>query len=59
MLFQAPDAAAPVRLQGVFITDHEIARTVDYWKVQAMNITAEMPVSTPYQPLKTCRRMIP
>ena len=47
MLFQAPDAAAPVRLQGVFITDHEIARTVDYWKVQAMNIAAEMPVSTP------------
>lgn len=38
MLFQAPDAAAPVRLQGVFITDQEIARTVDYWRLQAMNI---------------------
>ncbi len=38
MLFQAPDAAAPVRLQGVFITDQEIARTVDFWRVQAMNI---------------------
>ena len=47
MLFQAPDAAAPVRLQGVFITDHEIARTVDFWKVQAMNIAAELPISTP------------
>jgi len=38
MLFQAPDAAAPVRLQGVYITDQEIARSVDYWKLQAMNI---------------------
>jgi len=38
MLFQAPDAAAPVRLQGVFITDQEIARTVDYWRLQAMNV---------------------
>lgn len=41
MLFKAPDAAAPVRLQGVFITDHEIARTVDYWRLQAMNAAAE------------------
>jgi S-DNA-T family DNA segregation ATPase FtsK/SpoIIIE len=47
MLFQAPDAAAPVRLQGVFITDHEIARTVDYWRLQAMNIKAEVPVTSP------------
>ena len=38
MLFQAPDAAAPVRLQGVFITEQEIARTVDYWRLQAMNV---------------------
>jgi len=40
MLFQAPDAAAPVRLQGVFITDQEIARTVDYWKLEAMNVAS-------------------
>jgi len=31
MLFQAPDAAAPVRLQGVFVGDSEIQRLVDYW----------------------------
>ena len=43
MLFQAPDAAAPVRLQGVFITDHEIARTVDYWRLQAMNVQTITP----------------
>jgi S-DNA-T family DNA segregation ATPase FtsK/SpoIIIE len=45
MLFQAPDAAAPVRLQGVYITDQEIARTVDYWRLQAMN-QAVMPATT-------------
>jgi S-DNA-T family DNA segregation ATPase FtsK/SpoIIIE len=44
MLFQAPDAAAPVRLQGVFITEQEIARTVDYWRLQAMNVQATTPV---------------
>ena len=32
MLFQAPDAAAPVRLQGVFVSDAEINRLVRYWK---------------------------
>ena len=47
MLFQAPDAAAPVRLQGVFITDHEIARTVDYWRLQAMNIATNAPSTSP------------
>jgi S-DNA-T family DNA segregation ATPase FtsK/SpoIIIE len=32
MLFQAPDAAAPVRLQGVYVSDTEIQRLVDYWR---------------------------
>jgi S-DNA-T family DNA segregation ATPase FtsK/SpoIIIE len=35
MLFQAPDSPAPVRLQGVFVSDAEITRLVDYWKGQA------------------------
>jgi S-DNA-T family DNA segregation ATPase FtsK/SpoIIIE len=35
MLFQAPDAPAPVRLQGVFVSDVEITRLVDYWRLQA------------------------
>ena len=35
MLFQAPDAPAPVRLQGVFVSDTEITRLVDYWRQQA------------------------
>jgi S-DNA-T family DNA segregation ATPase FtsK/SpoIIIE len=32
MLFQAPDAPAPVRLQGVFVSDQEIRKLIKYWK---------------------------
>jgi S-DNA-T family DNA segregation ATPase FtsK/SpoIIIE len=32
MLFQAPDAPAPVRLQGVFVSEAEIQRLVQYWR---------------------------
>ena len=32
MLFQSPDAAAPVRLQGVYVSEVEIQRLVDYWR---------------------------
>ncbi len=33
MLFQAPDASGPARLQGVFVADSEIQRLVDYWRL--------------------------
>jgi S-DNA-T family DNA segregation ATPase FtsK/SpoIIIE len=39
MLFQAPDAAAPVRLQGVFVSDNEIQRLVTYWQSFAGAVT--------------------
>jgi S-DNA-T family DNA segregation ATPase FtsK/SpoIIIE len=32
MLFQAPDAPAPARLQGVFVSDQELLRAVQYWR---------------------------
>jgi S-DNA-T family DNA segregation ATPase FtsK/SpoIIIE len=32
MLFQAPDAAAPLRLQGVNVSEEEINRLVTYWR---------------------------
>jgi S-DNA-T family DNA segregation ATPase FtsK/SpoIIIE len=32
MLFQAPDASAPLRIQGVFVSENEIQKLVDYWK---------------------------
>jgi S-DNA-T family DNA segregation ATPase FtsK/SpoIIIE len=37
MLYQAPDAPAAVRLQGVFVSDTEIQRLVEYWRDQAGN----------------------
>ena len=37
MLFQAPDAPAPARLQGVFVSDSEIHKLVDFWRDQAGN----------------------
>ena len=32
MLFQSPDAAAPVRAQGVFLSDAEMERIVAHWQ---------------------------
>jgi S-DNA-T family DNA segregation ATPase FtsK/SpoIIIE len=32
MLYQAPDAAAPLRMQGVFVSDPEINRITRFWK---------------------------
>jgi len=32
MLFQSPDAPAPVRSQGAYVSDTELARLVRYWK---------------------------
>lgn len=32
MLFQAPDAAAPTRIQGAFVSDMEINRLTSYWR---------------------------
>ena len=32
MLFQAPDASAPVRIQGAYISDKEINRLAAYWR---------------------------
>lgn len=36
MLFQAPDAPAPVRLQGTYVSDQEINNLVNFWHQQAM-----------------------
>jgi S-DNA-T family DNA segregation ATPase FtsK/SpoIIIE len=43
MLFQAPDAPAPVRLQGVYVSDHEIQRLVDFWRFSANPASASNP----------------
>ena len=36
MLFQSPDAAAPLRMQGVFVSDDEIVAITRYWKEQML-----------------------
>lgn len=56
MLYQAPDAPAPVRLQGVYVSDREIQRLVDAWRLIAANRRAEggndlMNATFDYQPL--------
>ncbi len=35
MLYQAPDAPSAARLQGVFVSDHEIQKLVAFWHDQA------------------------
>src|SRR6185369_517110 len=37
MLFQAPDAPSAARLQGVFVSDHEIQTLVEFWRAQVGN----------------------
>jgi S-DNA-T family DNA segregation ATPase FtsK/SpoIIIE len=34
MLFMSPQRASPVRLQGCFVSDREITRLTDFWRVQ-------------------------
>jgi S-DNA-T family DNA segregation ATPase FtsK/SpoIIIE len=36
MLFQAPDTAAPVRMQGSYVSELELARLIQHWKDQAV-----------------------
>ncbi|MGH2521759.1 MAG: DNA translocase FtsK, partial [Anaerolineales bacterium] len=42
MLLQSPDAAAPLRMQGAFVSDAEIQRVVRYWK-GARGVEAAVP----------------
>jgi len=35
MLFQAPDAPMPLRMQGIYVSDKEIQGIVDHWRKQA------------------------
>ena len=56
MLYQAPDAPAPVRLQGVFVSDHEIQRLVDYWRKQ---VEQSNPYAAPGAPVDAVPDNIP
>ncbi len=41
MLYQAPDAAAPLRMQGVYVSDSEINKITRYWKTVQTPANAE------------------
>ena len=45
MLFQAPDAPAPVRLQGVWVAEPELQRLVQYWR-RLVGYVAPLSVAT-------------
>ena len=47
MLYQSPDAPAPVRLQGVFVSDPEIQRLVDFWRAQMGGASPYAAAGTP------------
>jgi len=47
MLFQAPDAPAPVRLQGAHVFDAEIQRLVEYWRAASVSVAPEPPPGPP------------
>ena len=48
MLFQAPDAPAAVRLQGVFVSDNEIQSLVEFWRMQ---VGGASPYAAPGAPI--------
>ncbi len=57
MLYQSPDAAAPVRSQGCFVSDAELNKLIGYWQaarrfnvVSAAESVRPKPVEIPSQP---------
>lgn len=53
MLYQAPDAPSAARLQGVFVSDHEIQNLVEYWRNQAGGASPYAVAGTPAESLPT------
>lgn len=51
MLFQAPDAAAPLRMQGAFVSENELARLIRFWKNAALG--GEMTRPSEFTPSET------
>lgn len=43
MLFLAPDASGPVRVQGIFVNDHEIENVVAHWQTIMPEFKPESP----------------
>jgi S-DNA-T family DNA segregation ATPase FtsK/SpoIIIE len=43
MLFLPPEAGSPVRVQGVWVTDQEVERTITYWQKTYPQVEDEVP----------------
>jgi len=52
MLYQAPDAPSPVRLQGVYVSDEEFSRLVRFWREQSQHLMQENPQASDLMPQK-------
>jgi S-DNA-T family DNA segregation ATPase FtsK/SpoIIIE len=52
MLFQAPDAASPVRMQGAFVSEGELARLILHWQ-EAGRAAGTSPVRIPGETVAT------
>jgi len=46
MLFQSPDAGAPIRMQGAFVSEDELTRIIRYWKNAAIGGEVTRPMTT-------------
>jgi S-DNA-T family DNA segregation ATPase FtsK/SpoIIIE len=46
MLYMSPDSPAPLRLQGVFVSDMEINNINRYWRSQAPEDAAQKPITS-------------
>ena len=57
MLFQAPDASSPVRIQGVFVSESETQRLVEYWRGMAESL--QHPERMPGDPVDDIPRGVP
>jgi S-DNA-T family DNA segregation ATPase FtsK/SpoIIIE len=47
MLFQSPDAPAPVRMQGAYVSEAELGRLIRHWKQQGAGVPAGAPLEAP------------
>ncbi len=59
MLFQAPDAPAPVRLQGAFVSDQEIQRLVETWRLMASTLGSDAQTAGTAEPVSLIPEGVP
>jgi len=43
MLFLPPEAGSPIRVQGVWVTDQEVEKTINFWQKSYVNNAEEIP----------------